>query len=350
VVARRIGSVPLRLDWLLPEPGWLTPGRLADMPDSVVFHANRKMLAGLVEGRFGLLQALAGHVLGKGWQLVGLPYNAEAQDIALASPRHLHVFLDDRPVYARNALYVVPSYIQGFWFADEVGSRNNSLIRMLDFDADKIAADEAAAFAARLYKRFVEKNGSKFTQPPRGAVTVQPGSLVFFAQDFREPKYHRHFMTVPQMIEAAIAAKGQRRLYIKPHPNQSFEELQHLAGYHRPERGVEVCTASIHDLLAACDCALTLTSAVGFEGFLHKTPVVLGGQTDFWHNAVTLTNPAAMAEALAAALSRKWPYEKFLFWYLKTRCYQDNADALPRLLDRLHRKGFSFADPGTGYF
>ncbi|MFD1809049.1 hypothetical protein ACFSHQ_15945 [Gemmobacter lanyuensis] len=36
--------------------------------------------------------------------------------------------------------------------------------------------------------------------------------------------------------------------------------------------------ASIHDLLAACDCVLTLTSAVGFEAFLHRKPVVLGGR------------------------------------------------------------------------
>ena len=41
---------------------------------------------------------------------------------------------------------------------------------------------------------------------------------------------------------------------------------------------MHITTASIHDLLAACDCALTVTSAVGFEAFLHKKPVVLGGQ------------------------------------------------------------------------
>ena len=52
--------------------------------------------------------------------------------------------------------------------------------------------------------------------------------------------------------------RGGGRLYIKPHPNQSFDELETLSRYHDPAQGVHVVTASIHDLLAACDCALTL--------------------------------------------------------------------------------------------
>jgi hypothetical protein len=102
--------------------------------------------------------------------------------------------------------------------------------------------------------------------------------------------------------------------------------------------------------LAAADCALTLTSAVGFEAFLHKTPVVLGGQTDFWQNAITLTDPGQMVQAMAAALGREWPYEKFLLWYLRQMCVDGTAKALPKVLEKLHRKGFSFGGPGRGFF
>lgn len=350
MVAWCLGAVPLILDWQVHESAWLTAERLAEMPDTVVFHARKKMLDNLVAGRFGLLGALAAHAVGQGWQIVGMPFKAATQDIALSNPRHLHVFLDDRPVYARNAMHVVPSYLHGFWFADEVGSRNNSLMRMESFDPALVDAGQAQGFFTHLCKRFIDKNRSKFEQEPRGSMPLKPGALAFFAQDFRPPKHHLHFLTVPQMIEAAIAAKGARRLYIKPHPNQGFDEHEALAAYHRPDLGVEISYASIHDLLAASDCALTLTSAVGFEAFLHKTPVVLAGQTDFWHNAVTLTGTKGMPQALAAAMSRDWPYEKFLFWYLKTRCFEDNASALPSVLAKLHRKGFAFADPGCGYF
>jgi Capsule polysaccharide biosynthesis protein len=350
MVARRLGAVPLILDWQLHEPGWLTADRLADMPDTVVFHARKKMLDNLIAGRFQLLGAFAAHVVAKGWQVIGVPYKAATQDIALSNPRHLHVFMDDRPVYARNAVHIVPSYLHGFWFADELGSRNNSLMRMETFDPALIDQAKASVYFAQLYSKFVDKNRTKFEQEPRGSVPLHGESLAFFAQDFQTPKHHQHFLTVLQMIEATIAAKGARRLYIKPHPNQGFDEHEALAAYHRPELGVEISHASIHDLLAASDCALTLTSAVGFEAFLHKTPVILGSQTDFWHNAVTLTNTISMPQALNRAMSRDWPFEKFLYWYLKTRCFEDHANALPGVLAKLHRKGFAFADPGAGFF
>ena len=151
-------------------------------------------------------------------------------------------------------------------------------------------------------------------------------------------------------IEAAIAVRGARALMIKPHPNQTLAELEHLARYHDPAAGVQVTQASIHDLLAACDVALTVTSAVGFEAFLHKKPVVLGGQTDFWHNAVTLTDPARLADAITLALTRHWPHEKFLVWFLKHHSVEDSPAALPRVLNLLARKGYGFAGPVQGFF
>lgn len=350
MVARGAGPVPLILIGPARSDGWLTPDRLDSLPDSLVFHARNRLLESLVAGRFRLLAALADHVAAHGWGVEVVPYAAEVQDMALRNPRHLHVFLDDRPAYARNALHAVPTYLQGFWYVDEVGSRNNSTMRMARFDPRPMSHEVATRFHARLVDRFVARNRSKFEQEPRGAVAVEPGCLAFFAQDFKPPKNHRHFLTVSQMIEAAIAARGARRLYIKPHPNQGFDEHEALARYHRPDDGVEVTHASIHDLLSACDVALTLTSAVGFEAFLHRKPVVLGGQTDFWQNAITLTNPAAMPAALEAALTRNWPHEKFLLWYLRHWCHEDSPEALPGVLAKLHRKGFAFADPGTGFF
>ena len=163
------------------------------------------------------------------------------------------------------------------------------------------------------------------------------------------PRYHRHHMTVTRMIEAAIAVKGQRPLYIKPHPNQTLQETEVLAQYHAPGSGVHVTHASIHDLLAAADCALTLTSAVGFEAFVHRKPVVLGGQTDFGQNAITLTDPAGLGRAIEAAMTRDWPYEKFLVWFLRQNCLEDTPASLPQVLERLARKGFFFSGAPAFY-
>jgi len=328
--------------------GWLTARRLQAMPDSVVFHARDKLAEGLGRGFFKLLDALAGHAQGLGWGVEVVEFSARGQDIAIACPRHLHVFMDDRPVYAPNAVHSVPGYLQGYWYFDEIGSRNNSAQRMRRFDPRPMDGTWAREFHGQLVRRFVEANLTKFPQAARGTEAIAPGCLAFFAQDFKPPRYHRHFLTVPQMIEAAIAARGARPLWIKPHPNQTLEEMEVLSRYHAPAAGVQVTQASIHDLLAAADCVLTVTSAVGFEAFLHRKPVVLAGQTDFWQNAVTLTDPARMAEAIEAAMGRSWPHEKFLVWFLRQNCLEDSPASLPQVLERLARKGV-FA-PQAGFY
>lgn len=328
---------------------WLTTARLDALPPTLFLHARDRLAEGLGARHFRLLSALVDHARQRGMGAEIVDFSPESQDRAIRHGGHCHVFMDDRPAYGANALHCVPAYLRDFWFFDEIGSRNNSLMRLHRFDPRPMSGDYAREVHARLYARFVETNRSKLPQAPRGARLAE-GALCFFAQDFSTPRHHRHYMSAPQMIEAAIAARGGRKLYIKPHPKQPVHELEVLARYHAPKQGIEVTQASIHDLLAVAGCVLTLSSAVGFEAFLHKKPVVLGGQTDFWQNAVTLTDPARMAAALAEAMTRRWYPEKFLVWYLRHMCVEDNEAALPRVLQRLHRKGFLWADAGAGWF
>ncbi|GLS85138.1 hypothetical protein GCM10010873_16840 [Cypionkella aquatica] len=341
MVAGRAGFVPLML----------TAERLADLPPTLFFHARAKLALALEKRHFKLLSAFADHALAQGWQVQITDSTVGQHELAASFPQHLHVFMEDRGFYARNIFHCVPSYLRGFWFFDQIGVRNNSLQRLSPFDAEAVPKRRAERFLAKLAPQFVEANRSKFDQMPRGAEAVPAGCLAFFAQDFKPPKHHTHYLSVPAMIEAAIAAKGSRAVYIKPHPNQSFDELELLSHYHDPEQGVHVGMASIHDLLAACDCAVTLSSAVGFEAFLHQKPVVLGGQTDFWQNAITLTDAARMPQALAAAMARDWPHAGYLQWYLQKFCLEDRAEDLPRLLARVHQRGYALGDLSqTGYF
>lgn len=328
---------------------WLTRGKLDALPPTLFFHARDRLSEALQAGHFKLLNALADHAKFKGLDIEVVTFHPATQDTALDHGGHCHIFMDDRPAYGRNAVHCVPSYLHGFWFFDEIGTRNNSLMRLNRFDPRPMSGDYAREVHVQLYNRFVDANRSKFDQAPRGT-GIEPGSLCFFAQDFKPPKHHRHYLSVPEMIESAIAAKGARRLYIKPHPVQTVEELAVLTGYHDPANGVEITQASIHDLLSAASCVLTLSSAVGFEAFLHKKPVVLGGQTDFWQNAITVTDAASLAPAMDEAMNRKWSHEKFLVWYLRQMCVEDANWSLSRVLERLHRKGFLWADAGKGFF
>ena len=333
------------------EDGWLSAERLDGLPETLFFHARDKLAASLCRGAFKLHGALADHAAAQGWGVEVLPYSHAGSSLALANPRHLHIFFEDRPIYAPNALHSVPTYLRGFWYVDEIGTRNNSTNRLRRFDPRVVAEGFADRFHARIAAQFIDSNRSKFEQLPQGDLGITRGSLVFFAQDFLNPRWHKHYMTVPDMIHAAIKSKGARALYIKPHPNQSLPELAELAAFHDPDRGVFLTQASIHDLLAACHCALTLTSAVGFEAFLHRKPVVLGGQTDFGQNAITLTDPAKMSAAIEAATSREWPYAKFLTWFLKQHCFEDHPRALPEVLALIRAKGVALGDAtGQGFY
>jgi hypothetical protein len=317
---------------------------LAKAQPSLVFHARDRMLAGLTGNKFRLLSALATHAAAH-LPVAVVSYDA-ASHAAASDPAHVHILMEDRPLYAPTAFHCVPSYLHGFWFFDEVGTRNNSTARLAPFDPRTVAAGFADGFAARLRTRFVEGNRSKFDQPRRG-VAVPPGCLAFFAQDFRTPLHHRHHLTVPDMLDALIAARGDRIVVIKAHPNNKPDEVAALQARVGP--GVVLVEASVHDILAACACVVTVTSACAFEGFVHGRPAVLGGQTDFHQNAVTLTRPKAMAGALDATMTRDWPHAQFLTWYLQRMCVRDHVDDLPRVLERLFRKGVAWADPGQGF-
>ena len=312
-------------------------------PDRLIFHARGKLAESLHGGKFRLLGAFAAHAFAAGWPVTILTYGPQSRPLVEAGG-HLHVLMEDQPLYAANCVHAVPSYLRGYWYFDEVASRNNSSHRLRRFDPRPMAAAYADAFQAKLLAQFAGRNLSKFPQSARGEVAVKTGSIALFAQDFLPPRHHRHYMSVPDLIDATIAARGRRPLYIKPHPNQTTDELARLQRYHDPERGVHLTHGSIHDLLAACDLVVTLTSAVGFEGFIHGKPLVLAGQSDFGQNAVTLTDPARMPDAIAAALAQNWPHAKFLVWFLKQNCLEDHPRALPELLARVQRKGYPFAD------
>jgi hypothetical protein len=329
----------------------LSATELASMPNTLFFHARAQLAEGMERRRFKLLAALADHALAQGWQVRLMRIQPDAQEIAATESRHLHIFMEDRGFYGPNIFHSTPGYLRGFWFFDEIGNRNNSKQRLAHFAERAVPKRRAEAFFNKLAAEVIGQNRSKFTQPPLGEAKIEAGCLAFFAQDFNPPKYHRHFMTVSEMIEAAIAAKGTRKLYIKPHPNQSISELETLASYDDPAKGVHLVVASIHDLLQACDAVLTLSSAVGFEAFLHRKPVILGGETDFWQNAVTLTDPTRMASAIEAALARDWPFEAYLYWYLREYSLRDRAEDLPRILAALHRRGYALGDPDAkGFF
>lgn len=323
---------------------WMRATDTGVLPPTMFIFGRPQALRSVVAGRLKLVELLARYALAAGVkvELVGEPHPSPnfAHEMF-----HLRLFLADRALFASNAFHSVPAYLRGYAYLEETGTRNNSSIRLKTFDPGLVTPARARWFADGLRDQFVGRNASKLKQSPRGAFPIAPGCLAVFAQDFAPPRWHIHHLSVPQMLNAVIAARGGRAVCIKPHPANSPAELAHLAALHDPANGVTVTEASLHDLLANAACAISVTSACCFEGFLHHVPAVVCGQTDFHHNAVTLTDAGKMADAITAATARQWEHDRYLTWFLQDECVEDGAAGLPRALTRLHRKGFAWADP-----
>lgn len=341
-------AVSLSLPAQLQPSDWLN--RASGSRPSLVFHTKGPHAEKLLAGGFRLLGALAGHAAAHGWDVQAVEFTDASPTFAAADNRHIHVMMEDFPAFGPRVFHAVPGYLRGWWFFDELATRNNSSIRFQPFDPRSIKDAFATRFTDRLRAQFASRNFTKFTQRPRGEEVVPQGCLAFFAQGFAVPPHQTHYAGVLDLARSTIAARGARPVVIKTHPKNSLEEMEALAALHDPTAGVYVTDASIHDILDACACVVTVTSAVAFEGFLHGKPAVVAGQVDYPQNVITLTNPARLPEAITAALSRDWPYDRFVTWYLRQHCLEDRAEALPRVLERLHRKGLTLGDvDGRGW-
>lgn len=265
------------------------------------------------------------------------------EDDLVADRRHIHIMMHDRPYVAPNVFHCVPSYLRGFWYFDEVAPRQMSSIRLLEFRQGRIKQEKADAFFEELRAKYLDPNWKFGNQPPlENGFEPERGCISVFTQNFAGPQYFRDFYTEIQMVEGVIASRGDRRVYIKAHPNQSKADKKILQQYHDPTAGIEVVEQNIHTLLAASDLVVTMTSAVAFEGFLHRVPCVLGGQSDFHHNAITCMDINKLGDAMQAAMSREFPFEKYLYWFLAEQCHrpQKKQQARRIVLRKMQAKGY----------
>ncbi len=259
-----------------------------------------------------------------GYQIIGV-YGDDRSIMEIESnPIHLHIAQLDRPHQAPNLVFVMPGYLRDYWYVDRQGVRNHSSIRDRKFDPAQVNAKRAHDFAKELYQEYVCANDSKWPQADLQSEPVQSHSAVLILQAEKMFPFEERYIASKDLIEAVIATRGARRLYIKPHPQAPLEEQEAILAYHAPDQGVEISIASIHDLLAHADYMVTQSSAVAFEANLHKTPAIISGQTDFWHNAVVVKDADKMGDAIARALKGNFEYERYLYWFLRENYVRTN--------------------------
>ncbi len=228
------------------------------------------------------------------------------------------------------------AYIYPFWHFDPHGIRARSSITSMRFDP-KVDDPEAGPFTRRLRRRLVDARISRYPQS-EARESLPPGAVAVFLQS----EGHRAVdetchLTQGQMLRALVARDDPSPILIKPHPRDTDPATaRRLAKLGRTDRRVIVTQANIHDMLSAARVVVTINSAVGLEAMLHRKPVVLCGEADFHHCAVTVRGRADLDGGIAEAVGTVWPHDRFLHWYLGIQCLNAGrpslvADALARI-------------------
>jgi hypothetical protein len=311
-----------------------TLARLAHADPCAYFYCPEYLYKSAEAGELDCLNLVAEVCAQKGYRPVLLNDPREWVDDLLATEQHLHILVKDEPRQpAKNVFYCVPSYLNGYWYFDTHGVRNNSSTRDAVFNAGAIDNARAAKFHGNLRANFIDLNLSKFEQSDTGATTLPDNAIFIAVQKFLPIEYCPFYIDYPTLIAATIKLRGDRPVVIKPHPMQKPAELDVINAFHDPDHGVFVTDASIHAILPKSNVVVTQSSAVAFEALIHEVPSVLAGASDFHHVLTTVKDVSELGAAMTQAMNSNVPYSAYLFWFLREQMIkpaQENS-ALKRI-------------------
>lgn len=243
-----------------------------------------------------------------------------------------------------NLLNCGIAYVWPYWYLDRRGVLCDSSMANAAPHLDALDPDRAARFRRGLHARTAARGLSKHAQPPRtGALGA--GAIVVFLQGLSEPVLRSMFMTETEMLEIVIRHRDTRPVLIKPHPQFpdtiAVAHALRLAGRHP---GVSLTRANVHDLLDSAYCSVSICSGASFEGFMHRTPAILFGRSDFAACAWTVRTEAEAARALREIGAQEFDFDRFLYWFLRRKMYsQRNPNLAARVLQRIAQTGFALA-------
>ena len=251
----------------------------------------------------------------------------------------LHIVENGR-VHSPGYLNATLAYLRGFWHLDPQGVLAESAIGRLRFDAANVDTEAAAAFLNDLRLRFAVARKSRYRQA-REVAAVPDGAIVVFLQGPSPQRRGQAHLPYADMVHAVVAGSGGRPVLVKPHPLHAELGQQTIAAVQAQGLRIIPTTANVHDLLAAAAVSVSINSAAAIEGFLHGTPAVLFGRSDFAQMVETVEDWQDFPAAMARALTTTRDYAAWLHWYFNGHCLNLGADDFAaQLLARFASAGF----------
>lgn len=240
------------------------------------------------------------------------------------------------PGYLNAAL----AYLDGFFHLDPKGVLADSALADLPYDPQTVPEDEARAFFRRLKARFAARRLSRYGQK-RAATDIPEGAIAVFLQGPKPERMGQAHMTSAAMLRTVAAGAGGRPVVVKPHPLKPELGAMQIAEAIAEGARLIPTDANVHDILARAAVSVSINSATGFEGFLHGTPAIFFGRSDFAHCLETVRDPQDFPRALERALTKKRNYARAMAWYFGRHCFWLEDPALDaRLLAHFAAQGF----------
>lgn len=291
-----------------------------------VFHLPAPVLRGKAPLK-PFYEKLTEGLIARGHALRMVPHDRDRAAATVAGdPDAIHI-LDHGTLRHPRVLNAGVAYVFPFWNLDPWGIRALSSIAAERFDPAAVDMAAARPWVARHRRRLVEGRVSRYPQP-QGRVELPPDAIAVFLQsDAHRTVGETAHLSSDAMIAALLARDDPAPILIKPHPlDTDPATAARLAAIDDPR--VRIVQANIHDIIAAATVVVTINSACGIEAMFHGRPVVLCGESDFHHAAVTVRRAEEMDQAIATARATDWPFDAFLYWYFACRCLNAGSGTL----------------------
>lgn len=252
---------------------------------------------------------------------------------------NLHV-VENGQARGPGYLNAAVAYLDGYFHLDPEGVLADASTRHLGFDPAVIDAAEAGAFLARLQTRFAARRHSRYRQK-KAVETVPEGCIAVFLQGPKPERQGQAHLSTAEMLRVVAAGAGGRPVLVKPHPLKPELGTLQIARALAEGAALIPTEANVHDLLAAACVTVSINSATGFEGFLHGTPAIFFGRTDFHQCVETVRRAEDFAPALERALAGPRDYAKAMYWYFGQHGFWlDDPELEGKLLSAFAAAGF----------
>ena len=309
------------------------------MPARVIFHLPENYFTRYHKAKhLALYPQIEAVITRRGGQILLAPRSGAAT-WAPSPESDLHIVEGgrlQRPNYLNAAL----AYLPGFWHLDPAGVLADSSMQHRRFDPALVDPSLAEAFFARLRRDFAQARRSRYGQMTEASHLPQGCIAVFLQGPMPQRRGQAHLSYADLLRVVAKGADG-RAVVAKAHPLQKEQGQAEIAKARAEGFDIFETDANVHDVLAAAAVSVSINSAAAIEGFLHGTPAVLFGRSDYAQMVETVRDPADFPAALQRALTTPRDYPRWFQWYFAENCLNLNApDFEAQLLARFAEAGF----------